>query len=302
MITRTASYAMSATSSAALLHYLRQHQITLNPHYRREALRLTLQALMEWEVSDRISAGHYERVDERKTYRNGYRERLWRSSVGDLPLYIPRLRQGTYHPAFLRAIEEAALNLVDHHYLSGVDAGQTLVDLCATADLPPLPSSAVYDLTDALAAAARRARAARLTGDFTALWLDAFQQKDAPEVKLVVGVDDREQAQLLDFSTHPLTDWHELLSDLKARGLQVTDQVTTSTVDARSAIRLYLPQVAWQTGSLASLPRNQAVQPLIAGFWLDELDTVGTHGDALLPMGLALTEANLNQMQAVAIA
>jgi hypothetical protein len=41
----------------------------------REGVRLLAEALMELEVSEQVGAGRYERTPERKTYRNGYRER-----------------------------------------------------------------------------------------------------------------------------------------------------------------------------------------------------------------------------------
>jgi hypothetical protein len=41
----------------------------------REEVRLLAEALMELEVSEQVGAGRYERTPERKTYRNGYRER-----------------------------------------------------------------------------------------------------------------------------------------------------------------------------------------------------------------------------------
>ena len=50
---------------------------------------------MELEVSEPVGAGRYERTPERKTYRNGYRERVWETRVGQIPLRIPKLRQGS---------------------------------------------------------------------------------------------------------------------------------------------------------------------------------------------------------------
>ena len=38
-------------------------------------VRLLAEVLMEPEVSEQVEAGRYERTPERKTYRNGYRER-----------------------------------------------------------------------------------------------------------------------------------------------------------------------------------------------------------------------------------
>ena len=64
------------------------------PDALREGVRLLAQALMELEVSEEIGAERYQRTEERKTYRNGYRKRRWDTRVGTVQLAIPKLRQG----------------------------------------------------------------------------------------------------------------------------------------------------------------------------------------------------------------
>jgi putative transposase len=59
----------------ALLELLRQYQGDRALDVLREGVRLLAEALMELEVSEQVGAGRYERTPERKTYRNGYRER-----------------------------------------------------------------------------------------------------------------------------------------------------------------------------------------------------------------------------------
>jgi hypothetical protein len=88
----------------------------------REGVRLLAEALMELEVSEQVGAGRYERTPERKTYRNGYRERVWETRVGQIPLRIPKLRQGSYFPSLLeprRRAERALVSVVQEASLSG---------------------------------------------------------------------------------------------------------------------------------------------------------------------------------------
>jgi putative transposase len=56
---------------------------------------------IELEAEQRIGAGRYERSPERKGYRDGHRERTWETRVGEIPLQVPKLREGTYFPSFL---------------------------------------------------------------------------------------------------------------------------------------------------------------------------------------------------------
>ena len=55
-----------------------------------EIVRRGFQDLLEAEVSAAIGAARHERCpDERATHRNGYRQRLLTTRVGDLSLAIP---------------------------------------------------------------------------------------------------------------------------------------------------------------------------------------------------------------------
>ena len=58
---------------------------------------------------------HGERSVSRINQRNGYRERAWETRVGTVDLGIPKLRKGSYFPAFLeprRASEKALTALI----------------------------------------------------------------------------------------------------------------------------------------------------------------------------------------------
>ena len=59
-------------------------------------MRRGFQDLLEAEVSAAIGATRHERCpDERSTHRNGYRQRLLTTQVGDISLAIPKVRQAT---------------------------------------------------------------------------------------------------------------------------------------------------------------------------------------------------------------
>ena len=69
---------------------------------------------MELDVESLTGAAHGERSADRINHRNGYRDRDWETRAGTVELRIPKLRKGSYLPAFLepRRMAEKALAAV----------------------------------------------------------------------------------------------------------------------------------------------------------------------------------------------
>jgi putative transposase len=91
--------------------------------FLREAMRFVLQALIELEASVTIGAARYERTDQRRTHRNGSRERLLSTKAGDVELKIPKLREGSFFPSLLeprRRIDKALWAVVMEAFVAGV--------------------------------------------------------------------------------------------------------------------------------------------------------------------------------------
>jgi transposase-like protein len=88
----------------------------------REMIGFTAQRLMELEVEGLTGAAHGERSPERTIQRNGYRARPWETRAGTGELR-PKLRKGSYFPAFLeprRLAEKALAAVVQEAYVHGV--------------------------------------------------------------------------------------------------------------------------------------------------------------------------------------
>jgi len=81
------------------------------------------QRLMNLEVGSLTGAGYGENSSDRLTQRNGYRKRDWETRAGTVDLRIPRLRTGSYFPAFLeprRLADKALTAVMQEAYIQGI--------------------------------------------------------------------------------------------------------------------------------------------------------------------------------------
>ena len=89
----------------------------------RELLAFASGRLMALEVDQLTGAAAGARSPDRLNYRNGYRERGWETRVGRIELAIPKLRKGSYFPAFLeprRTAEKALTAVIQEAYVHGL--------------------------------------------------------------------------------------------------------------------------------------------------------------------------------------
>ena len=116
----------------------------LEGDFLREGIRLPAQLAIELEAGQVVGAGRYEGSSLRRTHRNGYRERLWETRVGEVPLRAPNLREGISLPGGLgprRRWEKALVAVVGPAYVRGVSprkVGALLQGLWKALSGPPL--------------------------------------------------------------------------------------------------------------------------------------------------------------------
>jgi hypothetical protein len=89
----------------------------------REMVGFTAQRLMELEAESLTGAPYGKRSEERVNQRNGFRDRTWETRAGTIELRVPKLRHGSYFPAFLeprRMAEKALTAVIQEAYVQGV--------------------------------------------------------------------------------------------------------------------------------------------------------------------------------------
>jgi len=82
-----------------------------------------LNAVLEKEFEAFIGAGRHERSEERNDYRNGYKERQLKTTLGELNLLRPYARSGRFETKLFEnysRIDKALVSVIVESYLKGV--------------------------------------------------------------------------------------------------------------------------------------------------------------------------------------
>jgi transposase-like protein len=68
-----------------------------DPDFLKELVQRVLQQVLETQMTEHVGgAAPYERTENRKGHRNGYKERTLKTRVGKLELLVPQDREGTF--------------------------------------------------------------------------------------------------------------------------------------------------------------------------------------------------------------
>jgi putative transposase len=245
-------------------------------NFLRTLAETVLQILMEADVDGVIGAGRYERSGERTTWRNGYRERSLDTRLGQLNLRIPKLRTGSYFPAFLEArktAEKALVAVIQEAWIAGVST-RRVDDLVQAMGLSGISKSQVSKLCKEIDERVGAFLKRPLAGDWPYLWLDATYLKVresgrivsvAAIIAMAVTTDGRREIIGLHIGPSEAEPfWTTFLRDLVRRGLKGVKLVVS---DAHEGLKAAIQRVlgaTWQRcrvhfmrNALAHVPKGQ---------------------------------------------
>lgn len=247
-------------ASMALVEYLRKAGGFENSDFLKEAVQRMAQAFIELELEQQIGAAKHERSADRLAYRNGYRPRVWETRVGEIPLEIPRLREGSFFPTLLeprRRSEKALLAVVQQAYIQGVST-RKVDELLQALGLTGIDKSRVSRICSELDEHVKQFRERSLSETaYPYLWLDALYLKVRQNGRVVsmavviaIGVRDTGEREILGLDVGAAESepfWLQFLRDLTARGLKGVQLVISDAHEGlKKAIAQALSGASWQ--------------------------------------------------------
>src|SRR5882757_2634150 len=224
----------------------------------REMIGFAAHRLMELEVEGLTGAAYGEKNHDRLVLRNGYRDRSWETRAGTVELRIPKLRMGSYFPAFLeprRMAEKALAAVVQEAYVQGVST-RSVDELVKAMGMTGISKSQVsrlcVEIDDKIDAFLNRP----LEGDWPYLWLDATYVKVRQNGRIVsvavivaVAVNSDGRREVLGMTVGPSeaeTFWTAFLRTLARRGLRGVKLVISDAHEGLKAAVAKVLHASWQ--------------------------------------------------------
>lgn len=226
--------------------------------FLRDTISFAAQRLMELDTEALCGAGHGERSPERRNQRNGYRDRDWETRAGTVELRIPKLRKGSYFPAFLeprRLAEKALTAVIQEAYIQGIST-RSVDDLVRALGMEGISKSQVSRLCAEIDERVQTFLNRPIEGEWPYIWLDATYVKARRDHHIVsvavivaVGVNTDGRREVLGMTIgHSEAEpfWIEFLRALARRGLRGVKLVVSDAHEGLKAAITKVLGATWQ--------------------------------------------------------
>jgi len=225
----------------------------------RKLLQHTIQRVLEEEITSFLDADTYERTENRKGYRNGYKPRKLKTRVGQIELMVPKDREGRFQTELFEKYQrnEKALTLaIMEMYIQGVSTRKVkkiTEELCGL----EISRSQVSALAKGLDEDITIWRKRPFEKEFPYLVVDARYEKVRrgghvifQGVLIVVGIREdgyREILGVWNADSENEQSWSEVFRDLKERGLKGVHYIVSDDHKGLvQSVKRHFQGVIWQ--------------------------------------------------------
>jgi putative transposase len=198
----------------------------------REMMTFVVNRMMDVDVENITGAAYGERSEARQNSRNGYRERPWHTTIGTIPVAIPKLRKNSYFPEFLeprRTADKALVAVIQEAYVHGVST-RSVDDLVKAMGMSGISKSQVSRLCEDIDERVNTFLNRPIEGTWPYVWIDATYVKVRQSGRIVsvaviiaVAANTDGRREVLGMAIGPSeaeTFWTDFLRSLTRRGLR----------------------------------------------------------------------------------
>lgn len=216
--------------------------------------------VLQAEVTEHLQAQPYERTEDRRGYRNGYRVRPMKTRIGTLELAVPKVRNGHFSPRLFsryQRSEQALVLALMEMVINGVSTRKVrriTEELCGIG----FSKTTVSELCKRLDPVVRGWNERKLdSGPYPFLLVDAMQLKVrkggrvVPQSALLaVGINHEGYREILGLQigdSESEDSWSRFFEWLKGRGLKGLDLVVSDSHGGLvNAVQRHFLGVSWQ--------------------------------------------------------
>lgn len=231
----------------------------LNAHFG-QMFKDAVEQMLEAELDEHIGSNKHERTDEaNRNYRNGYGRKTLKTDMGDIPLDVPRDREGSFDPQVVGKRQTVMDNVADtviSLYSAGMttrDIEQKIKDIYGI----QLSDSSVSRITERLLPLVAAWQNRPLQDIYLVVWIDAIHFKVRENHRVVskalyvaIGLNNEARKEVLGFwiaQTESASFWMQVLDNLKERGVQDMLLLASDNLSGLTkAVQAIFPKVGHQ--------------------------------------------------------
>jgi len=195
-----------------------------------------LNAILEKEFEAYIGASRHERNESRRDYRNGHKERLLKTTLGELNLLRPYARSGRFETKLFEnysRIDKALVSIIVESYLKGVSTRK--VEAVVSALDIELSHATVSNLSHELDELVTEFKTSPLRSYYPYLYVDSLYLKVfngsrfvSKAVMIAIGVNEEGYREILDIApmeSEAVLTYSDFFDGLKERGIENVDLI-----------------------------------------------------------------------------